>query len=159
MEASAPSKPLQRFGGFEVDPRSRELRQKGKRIRIQDNPLTVLLLLLERKGEVVTREELKRRLWPADTFVESDDGLNTAIRKLREVLDDSSENPVYIETIPRRGYRFIGEVLPDEKPADTPPKESAVTAVAGGHKTFLRWWVAGAISVALTLAIGAAWFR
>jgi DNA-binding winged helix-turn-helix (wHTH) protein len=114
MEASAPSKPVWRFGEFELDVRSRELRSRGRRIRIQDNPLTVLLLLLERKGDVVSREELKLRLWPADTFVEADDGLNTAVRKLREVLGDSSENPAYIETIPRRGYRFIGEVLDDD---------------------------------------------
>ena len=113
MAASVPSNPVhatpvQRFGEFEVDPRSRELRRKGKRIRMQDQPLEVLLLLLDRKGEVVTREELKQRLWSADTFVDSDDGLNGAIRKLREALGDSAEKPLYIETIPRRGYRLIG---------------------------------------------------
>lgn len=110
MAKSLSSRPVQRFDGFEIDPRSRELRCKGKCIRLQDQPLEVLLLLLERKGEVVTREELKQRLWTADTFVESDDGLNGAIRKLREALGDSAEKPVYIETIPRRGYRFIGEL-------------------------------------------------
>ncbi len=160
MEASAPSKPVRRFGEFEIDARSREVRHKGRRIRIQDNPLTVLLLLLERKGEVVSREELKQRLWPADTFVEADDGLNTAIRKLREVLGDSSESPTYIETIPRRGYRFIGEVLRDEAAAETPSTEPVMTAAAENRKTSLRWWGTGAIVLTITLAIGAAaWFR
>ena len=87
------SSSVQRFGGFEVDPRSRELCREGIRIRMQHQPLEVLLLLLVRKGEVVTREELKDRLWPAGTFVDADDGLNTAIRKLREVLGDSAECP------------------------------------------------------------------
>jgi DNA-binding winged helix-turn-helix (wHTH) protein len=99
--------PVQRFGGFEIDPCSRELCRDGIRIRMQPQPLEVLLLLLARKGEVVTREELKRKLWPVGTFVDAEDGLNTAIRKLREFLGDSAECPVYIETIPRRGYRFI----------------------------------------------------
>lgn len=161
MEASAPSKPVWKFGPFEVDVRSRELRLKGTRSRIQDNPLTVLLLLLERKGEVVTREELKQRLWPSDTFVEADDGLNTAIRKLREVLGDSSENPIYIETIPRRGYRFIGEVLRDEEaPGLPPPVESAVDTPPESHRSWRRVWAIAAIAGVVTTAIGAAgWFR
>jgi len=161
MEASAPSKPVWKFGPFEVDVRSRELRLKGTRSRIQDNPLTVLLLLLERKGEVVTREELKQRRWPSDTFVEADDGLNTAVRKLREVLGDSSENPIYIETIPRRGYRFIGEVLRDEEaPGLPPPVESAVDTPPESHRSWRRVWAIAAIAGVVTTAIGAAgWFR
>jgi len=161
MEASAPSKPVWKFGPFEVDVRSRELRLKGTRSRIQDNPLTVLLLLLERKGEVVTREELKQRLWPSDTFVEADDGLNTAIRKLREVLGDSCEHPIYIETIPRRGYRFIGEVLRDEEaPGLPPPVESAVDTATESHRSWRRVWAIATIAGVVTTAIGAAgWFR
>ena len=161
MEASAPSKPVWKFGRFELDVRSRELRLKGNRSRIQDNPLTVLLLLLERKGEVVTREELKQRLWPADTFVEADDGLNTAIRKLREVLGDSSENPIYIETIPRRGYRFIGEVLRDEETPGSPsPVQSAVDTLTESHRNWRRMWAIASIAAVVTTAIGAAaWFR
>jgi len=159
MEASSHSQPVQRFGEFEIDPRSRELRLKGKRIRIQDNPLTVLLLLLERPGEVITREELKNRLWASDTFVEADDGLNTAVRKLREALGDSSEGPVYIETIPRRGYRFIGTVLPDEKPAATSSIDSVEIASTGNRRTLIRSWVMGSTLFAVALAIGAgAWF-
>jgi TolB-like protein/DNA-binding winged helix-turn-helix (wHTH) protein/Flp pilus assembly protein TadD len=159
MEASAPSKPVWRFGEFELDVRSRELRSRGRRIRIQDNPLTVLLLLLERKGDVVSREELKLRLWPADTFVEADDGLNTAVRKLREVLGDSSENPAYIETIPRRGYRFIGEVLDDDVSLRPRPTGTAVPAAALGPKSSGRWSKVAASIVAGVLAIAAAaWF-
>jgi TolB-like protein/DNA-binding winged helix-turn-helix (wHTH) protein/Tfp pilus assembly protein PilF len=134
MATSARSGQLQRFDGFEVDPRSRELRRNGIRVRMQDQPLEVLLLLLERRGEVVTREELKQRLWASGTFVDSDDGLNTAIRKLREVLGDSAEKPVYIETIPRRGYRF--SCLSEEKPpkSSTEPVETAAS-IAVSHPT------------------------
>jgi Tol biopolymer transport system component/DNA-binding winged helix-turn-helix (wHTH) protein len=116
MTTNTQNRPVLRFNGFEVDSRSREVRKNGARFRLQDQPLEVLLLLVERKGEVVTREELKEKLWPAGTFVDADDGLNTAIRKLREVLHDSIERPRYIETIPRRGYRFIGK-LEAEEPA------------------------------------------
>jgi Tol biopolymer transport system component/DNA-binding winged helix-turn-helix (wHTH) protein len=116
MATNAQNRPVLRFNGIEVDPRSREVRRNGARFRLQDQPLAVLLLLVERQGEVVTREELKEKLWPAGTFVDADDGLNTAIRKLREVLHDSSERPRYVETIPRRGYRFIGK-LEAEEPA------------------------------------------
>ena len=137
MAASNTSSIVQRFGSFEVDPRSRELCREGIRIRMQDQPLEVLLLLLARKGEVVTREELKDRLWPVGTFVDADDGLNTAIRKLREVLGDSAECPLYIETIPRRGYRFIGPVEEDgSRPIATPPSiASSSVTVANRGKT------------------------
>lgn len=103
-----------RFDGFEVDLRAGELRKHGARIRLQGQPLQVLVLLLESAGEVVTREELKQQLWPADTFVDFDDGLNTAVKKLRDALDDSADRPRYIETLPRRGYRFIGALNPNQ---------------------------------------------
>src|SRR5580700_1427810 len=96
------------FDEFEVDLRSGELWQRGNRVRLQDQPFQVLCVLLERRGEIVTRDELKQTLWPAETFVDFDDGLNTAVRKIRDVLGDSAEKPRYIETIPRRGYRFMG---------------------------------------------------
>src|ERR1700740_492957 len=99
-----------RFGAFEVDLRSGEVHKHGIRLKIQDQPFQVLALLLEHPGEVVTREELHQKLWPADNFVDFDNGLNTAIKKLRDVLGDSAEEPRYIETLPRRGYRFIAEV-------------------------------------------------
>lgn len=106
------SLPIARFGVFEADFRSRELRRRGVKVRLAEQPFQVLALLLERPGEVVTRQELRQRLWSTDTFVDFDTGLNSAIRKLREALDDSAENPRFIETLPRRGYRFIGSLRP-----------------------------------------------
>src|SRR4029077_5739428 len=99
---------LIRFGVFELDRRSGELRRKGAKIRLQEQPFQVLSLLVERSGEVVTREELRDKLWPADTFVDFDHGLNAAIKRLRDALGDSAENPRFVETVTRRGYRFIG---------------------------------------------------
>ena len=99
-----------RFGPFEVDLRAGEVYKHGIRLKLQDQPFQILALLLERPGDVVTREELCQKLWTADTFVDFDTGLNSAIKKLRDVLADSAEEPRYIETLPRRGYRFIAEV-------------------------------------------------
>src|SRR5713101_5736904 len=99
-----------RFATFEVDVRAGELRKQGVRIRLQEQPYHVLTVLLQRPGEVVTREELRSQNWPPDTFVDFDNSLNTAINKLREALGDSADNPRFIETLPRRGYRFIAPV-------------------------------------------------
>jgi TolB-like protein/DNA-binding winged helix-turn-helix (wHTH) protein len=104
------------FGTFEADLRSGELRKQGKRIKIQEQPFHVLTVLLQRPGEVVTREELRNQNWPPDTFVDFDNGLNTAINKLRDALGDSADSPRFIETLPRRGYRFIGAVDGAEQP-------------------------------------------
>ena len=154
------SSTAQRFDGFEVDPRARELRRNGLRIRIQDQPLEVLLLLLERNGEVVTREELKQRLWPAGTYVDSEDGLNTAVRKLREHLSDSVERPVYIETIPRRGYRFIGKLeslsdqhaySSDRSQSDQPSDDSKRPTEVSTRR---KWLVFGALLSAFLLLSG-----
>src|SRR5215207_578770 len=98
------------FGVFEVDRRSGELRKGGVRVRLAAQPFQVLILLLERAGEVVTREELQRHVWPADTFVDFDRGLNKAVNRLREALGDTAESPRFIETLPKRGYRFIAPV-------------------------------------------------
>ena len=104
-----------RFGTFELDGRTGELRKGGRAIlRLVGQPLEVLLHLLERPGEVVTREEMRQRLWPADTFVDYDHSLNAAINKLRESLQDAADNPRFIQTIPRRGYRFIAPVVLDD---------------------------------------------
>ena len=102
--------PPARFGPFEVDFRAGEILKNGRRIRLQDQPLQVLAMLLEHPGNVVTRDEFRQKLWPNDTFVDFDHGLNNAINKLRDALNDSSEAPRFIETLPRRGYRFIAEV-------------------------------------------------
>src|SRR5271163_3242788 len=99
-----------RAGLFEVDLGSGEVHKNGRKVPLQEQPFRVLAMLLERPGEVITREELQARLWPTDTFVGFDEGINTAIRKLRVVFGDSADNPRFIETIPRRGYRFIAPV-------------------------------------------------
>jgi eukaryotic-like serine/threonine-protein kinase len=115
MQMTLENRPLVilRFGTFEVDLRSGELRKQGVRIKLQEQPFHVLTVLLQRPGEVVTREELRSQNWPADTFVDFDNSLNTAINKLREALGDSADNPRFIETLPRRGYRFIASVTSD----------------------------------------------
>ena len=105
----AMTEPL-RFGVFEIDPSARELRKHGVRIKLQDQPFAVLLILLEKPGQLVTKEELQQRLWPADTFVEFDKGIYNAMKRLRETLGDEADTPRYIETLPRRGYRFIAPV-------------------------------------------------
>src|SRR2546425_2436627 len=110
MESAHPSRGAVRFGVFEVDLRAGELRKRGVKIKLQDQPFQILQVLLERSGEVVTREELRGRIWPADTFVDFDQGLNNAIKRLRESLSDSPDNPRFIETVPRHGYRFIGNL-------------------------------------------------
>jgi DNA-binding winged helix-turn-helix (wHTH) protein len=107
--------PPVRFGAFELDLRTGELRKHGIR-KIQDQPFQVLQALVERPGELVTREELQRRSWGEDTFVDFDQSLNRAVNKVREALGDSAENPRYIETLARRGYRFIAPVEGPPKP-------------------------------------------
>src|ERR1700741_2366031 len=99
-----------RFGVFDLDLRAAELRRNGMKIKLQEQPFQVLAQLLERPGDVVTREELRDRLWPADTFVDFDHSLNAAIRRLRDALGDSAENPTFVETVARRGYRFLAPV-------------------------------------------------
>lgn len=108
-----------KFDDFEADLRAAELRRNGSRLKLQLQPFQVLIALLERPKEVVTREELRQRLWPQDTFVDFDHGLNTAMVKLRDVLGDSASSPKYIETIAKRGYRFLGapEAVFDQPPA------------------------------------------
>jgi DNA-binding winged helix-turn-helix (wHTH) protein len=99
-----------RFGLFEADLSTFELRKNGLKIKLQEQPFQILALLLEHRGELVTREELRKELWPADTFVDFDVGLNVAIKKLRDAIGDSAENSRFLETIPRHGYRFIARV-------------------------------------------------
>jgi TolB-like protein len=106
------SRHLVKFGDFEADLVARELHKNGVKLRLQDQPFHVLAVLLEYPGEVISREELRQKLWPGDTFVDFDKGLNTAVNKIREVLGDSVENPRFIETLPKRGYRFIGASQP-----------------------------------------------
>jgi TolB-like protein/DNA-binding winged helix-turn-helix (wHTH) protein len=110
VKTSTSVPPTLRFGVFELDPRAGELRKKGMKIRLQGQPVDILVMLLERPGQTVTREALQKKLWPADTFVDFEQGLNNAMKRLRAALDDAAESPHFIETVPRRGYRFIGAV-------------------------------------------------
>lgn len=120
-----------RFGPFEVDLHTHELWKYGTRIRLVGQPFEILALLLSKPGELVTREELRGRLWPGDTFVDFNHGLNAAVNKLREVLSDSAESPRYIETLPRRGYRFIAIIEPRIAPAARPAPTSPIEQSAG----------------------------
>ncbi|MGC2183836.1 MAG: winged helix-turn-helix domain-containing protein, partial [Terriglobales bacterium] len=119
MSNPAPRDVRYRFGPFELDPSQGRLSRSGSRVKLQDLPLRLLALLVERPSEIVTREELRQRLWPEDTFVEFDNSLGVAVRKLREALRDNADAPRYVETVPRKGYRFVAPVTvpgPDEAP-------------------------------------------
>src|SRR5260221_10467348 len=117
MSTSTPLRAIFRFGAYEVDSRTGELRKNGMRIRCQEQPIQVLVALLERPGELLTREELRQRVWPGDTFVDFDHALNTAVKKIRAALNDEADSPRYLETVPRRGYRFIAPVQTEMTPA------------------------------------------
>jgi TolB-like protein/DNA-binding winged helix-turn-helix (wHTH) protein/tetratricopeptide (TPR) repeat protein len=134
---TAPAARVLRFGSFELDVRAAELRKGGIKLRLQGQPIQVLATLLNRPGELVTREELRAQIWPAETFVDFDHGLHNAISRIRDVLGDSAENPRFIETLPRRGYRFKGSVErigPQEirasEPVEVRPAEEAPAAEA-----------------------------
>jgi TolB-like protein/DNA-binding winged helix-turn-helix (wHTH) protein/Flp pilus assembly protein TadD len=124
MSDAAQPRARLRFGVFELDLRAGELRKNGLRIRLQEQPIRVLTMLLEHPGEVVTREDLQKSLWPADTYVDFDHGLNKAINKIRDALGDSADSPRFVETVPRRGYRFLAEV----KSVDASATRTADTA-------------------------------
>src|SRR5215469_14191001 len=140
-----------RFGTFEVDLRAGELRKQGKRIKIQDQPFHVLTILLQRPGEVVTREELRNQNWPPDTFVDFDNSLNTAINKLREALGDSADNPRFIETLPRLGYRFLAAVT------SAGGKEAATVRLAVALRR-QRWKVLLTLAAVLVMAMAGGLF-
>jgi DNA-binding winged helix-turn-helix (wHTH) protein len=150
---------LVRFGVFELDVRSGELRKAGSRLTVSEQPLNLLIALLDRPGEVVTRDELRERLWPADTFVDFEHGLNAAVKRLRDALGDSADTPRFIETVPRRGYRFIAPVdevgvpaasgfgkrsAPQPRPRQVPVVRIVVAAAvvlgAGVFGSAVSWW-------------------
>ncbi len=145
-----------RFGPFELDSRSGELRTNGIRIKLQGQPISVLEILLETPGELVTREQIHQRLWSSDTFVDFDHNLNTAIKKLRQALGDEAETPRYIETVPRYGYRFIGQVEKDAPPelsgaeteAEAPiPVAPIKRAAPASHVRRALPWALGATTI------------
>jgi len=130
MSTSSPPAAIYRFGAYELDARTRELRKNGMRIRCQEQPLHVLVALLERPGELLTREELRQRVWPEDTFVDFDHALTTAVKKIRLALNEDADAPRYLETVPRRGYRFIApvqmEMMENRRPEERAAEHSGV---------------------------------
>src|SRR5688572_15999924 len=157
--APAPAR-LIRFDGFEADLQSGELRKGDARLKLSEQPFSVLAILLARPGEVVTRDELQKQLWPADTFVDFERGLNKAMNRLRDALGDSASRPRYIETLPKRGYRFIAP-LDRSAPVTRVPEEPAVSvplqpAPAGfrpkGSWPRRRLLITGAAVLAVVLA-------
>src|SRR5207237_9342112 len=138
-----------RFGIFDVDLRAGQPLRNGLKVRLQEQPFQVLSMLLERPGEVVTREDLHGRLWPADTFVDFDHGLNAAIRRLRDALGDSAENPRFVETVARRGYRFLA-----------PINGAAATVIAPSAPRFAahsRRWRIFASAAVLLVGVAVGW--
>src|SRR6202142_1090186 len=143
-----------RFDAFEVDMRSGEVRKHGIRLKLHGQPFQVLSLLLEHPGDLVTREELRQKLWPGDTFVDFDTGLNSAVKKLRDALCDSAEEPRYIETLPRRGYRFIARVENGDLTAPAAVHEKlAVVPLPTPLSLSKRWRVPGVAAFVLFLVV------
>jgi DNA-binding winged helix-turn-helix (wHTH) protein len=164
-----------RFGPFEVDLHTHEFWKYGTKLKLIGQPFEILAVLLSRPGELVTREELRARLWPGETFVDFNHGLNAAVNKLRDVLSDSAEEPRYVETLPRRGYRFIAKiertaVVPATRtiaapqvqpsfPSEAPP-ESAVPVIPAlaiertGTRLWTRYLATAVMLAALAVAIG-----
>ena len=155
------------FGPFEADLATGELRREGVKVPLQDKPFQMLALLLRRPGELVTREQLRSELWPADTFVDFEHGLNTAVKKLRQALDDSAETPRFVETLPRRGYRFVasvtpeaprgdgvGETVADARPPSGPDREAVLQAAAGETPPGKPWRLHGPWAVLVIVLVG-----
>ena len=161
--ADAPENGLVRFGVFDLDTKAGQLSKNGIRVRLSQQPLQVLSVLVEHPGEVVSRKDLYKLLWPSDIFVDFDHGLNKSIQKLRDALGDSPESPRYIETIPRTGYRFIAPVTEAQKnrppaQADVPARIPELTANPSAWrdpKRKWRWLALG--SCAAIVALAGAW--
>ena len=160
-----------RFGPFELDPEEGTLARNGIRVKLQDLPYRLLLMLVERPGEIVTREEVRQRLWPENTFVEFDNSLGVAIRKVRESLNDNAEAPNYVATIPRRGYRFVAPVTVEglqtraeispasEKPTSAAEAATSVPAKPQSPPFPPHWGYWAGAGLVLVLGVAAVSFR
>jgi TolB-like protein/DNA-binding winged helix-turn-helix (wHTH) protein/Flp pilus assembly protein TadD len=173
MGPAAPARRVARFGVFELDLRTGELRKYGHKVPIQGQPIQILILLTERAGELVTREELHQKLWPSDTFVGFEHGLNAAVKRLRQALDDSADTPRFVETLPRRGYRFIAPIEivgasrhaldvsgapPDQQPSGAGEQVNVAGKTAANER--LRWvfsWKGASFASVLALALLTIW--
>jgi DNA-binding winged helix-turn-helix (wHTH) protein/tetratricopeptide (TPR) repeat protein len=163
VPAPAQPSPTLRFDVYTLDLRAGELYKDGRKIRLQDQPFQILAMLLERPGQVVTREQLRERLWPEDTFVDFDHSLNTAVKKLRQALSDEADKPRFIETLPKRGYRFIGPAAVSLQPTQEPPgiTESAPTAgtrAADTPEAPIPWKAMAAVALAIAFVGVGAYF-
>src|SRR5579863_3022293 len=156
MGTSYEAKSSIRFGAYELDLKAGVLRKGGIRIRCQEQPFQVLAALAERPGELFTREELCRRLWPGDTFVDFDHALNTAIKKVRSALNDDADTPRYIETVPRRGYRFLGTIEEQPTPLTQPTLPQLVAAPPARAKR-LGFIAVGSVAVIALVILGLSW--
>jgi len=155
------------FGAFEIKTHTGELRKHGVKVKLQDQPLQILILLLERPGEIITRAEIQKRLWPENTYVDFDNAINSAVRKLRDALSDSPENPRFIETLARRGYRFVAPVsrlagnpvLSGARPASESEIPVHTTRAAPVLKKRRAWWAACTFAAAFAVVgIGLRWW-
>ncbi|MGH9548908.1 MAG: winged helix-turn-helix domain-containing protein, partial [Terriglobales bacterium] len=169
MSSSASKSVRYRFGPFDLDPSQGKLSRSGARVKLQDLPLRLLVLLVERPGEIVTREEVRQRLWPEDTFVEFDNSLGVAVRKLREALRDDADAPRFVETVPRRGYRFVAPVTVqdaaaakdfvgelEKEAAASPVNRTGVEKAARTASLRGRYWI---IACLVLLMVGIAMYE
>lgn len=158
MASIAEEQPVFQFGVFELNSRTGELRKHGIKLKLQDQPLQILTLLLEHAGEVVTRSDIQKRLWPENTYVDFDNAINSAIRKLRDALGDSPENPRFVETLARRGYRFITPVVRPSVHSRHEEAQSSARPARAANKKLPLWWIACAfIFVLVLLGIALRW--
>ena len=158
MEDPVNSTERVRAGEFEVDRRSGELWRNGDKIKLQQRPFQILAALLEKPGKVVTREDIQQKLWATATFVDFEHSINTAVKKLREALEDDPENPRYIQTLPRRGYRFVAPVevsTPDRSRAYIEATPPTVKHGGGSDKQNRKRWLAGAVVGVLATLLAA----
>jgi DNA-binding winged helix-turn-helix (wHTH) protein len=149
MALSTISRAVVRFDVFEVDLLAAELKKHGRKLKLQDQPFRVLAMLLEHPREVVTRDQMRQKLWPADTFVDFEHGLNSAVARLRETLNDSADRPRFVETLPRRGYRFIATV----ETTRTEPHDAEVIHAPRKTRMPWLWQVVPAVAVGLLFTL------
>src|SRR5438270_1744785 len=157
MTGSGAHRPIIRFGVFELDQRTGELRKHGLRIKLKGQPIDVLAMLLEHHGEVVTREELQKKLWPADTFVDFEHSLNAAIKRLRAALNDSADHPRYVETLARRGYRLIAPVNGAAVGGKRPLLDTTATVPTSASFRSRRLWLIVTLALCAAGLVGLSW--
>src|SRR5215475_7520295 len=145
-----------RFGVFEADLQTGELRKNGSKVSLQGQPFQVCAILLDRSGELVTREELRDAVWPEDTFVDFDHALNTAVKKIRAALGDDADNPRFLETVPRRGYRFIAPLLPVSA-SELIPVAAVVSRPSLGRENPYRFFAIVGVLAVVLVVLGLAW--